>query len=327
VVSPSRQLRRRVIGYPKRPPEATIDNAGFEFRHCLAGRAPIVCGLPREPVLAVGDLVDCASGCAAPASAGGRALVGVVIDIDDRRAWVIANADAVYAVYDPHPRDPATPVALTGGSGDHGVTDDDDGELEVVTACTTDEPTLVRIRAGRHHALALAATEGEGADRLSLQDERRLVAAAVAGDGVAGDVLIEALRPAIAAIARERAAAPADLGTLLPRGEAGARRALARYDPTLGTPFWGYAAWWVGEAMTQASAPDGPPARLSRPRRLADGLPEPGRRILAEHYGLGCPARPLDEIGAELGVGADRVRVIEEQALEQLRAAAGVAEA
>jgi DNA-directed RNA polymerase specialized sigma subunit len=34
-------------------------------------------------------------------------------------------------------------------------------------------------------------------------------------------------------------------------GVAGLLRALERYDATLGTPFWYYAAWWVRQAMQQ----------------------------------------------------------------------------
>jgi RNA polymerase sigma factor (sigma-70 family) len=34
-------------------------------------------------------------------------------------------------------------------------------------------------------------------------------------------------------------------------GVLGLLRALERYDPDLGTPFWAYASWWVREAMQQ----------------------------------------------------------------------------
>ncbi len=38
---------------------------------------------------------------------------------------------------------------------------------------------------------------------------------------------------------------------LLQEGVVGLLRALERYDPTRGTPFWPYAAWWVRQAMQQ----------------------------------------------------------------------------
>jgi RNA polymerase sigma factor (sigma-70 family) len=44
----------------------------------------------------------------------------------------------------------------------------------------------------------------------------------------------------------------------------GLLRALQRYDPTRGTPFWGYASWWVRQAMQQLVA------EVTRPVVLSD---------------------------------------------------------
>jgi RNA polymerase sigma factor (sigma-70 family) len=57
-------------------------------------------------------------------------------------------------------------------------------------------------------------------------------------------------------------------------------------------------------------------------RELADRLDERERRILSGHYGLGLPRQTLSEIGADLGLTAERVRQIEVGALEKLRHAA-----
>jgi RNA polymerase sigma factor (sigma-70 family) len=56
-------------------------------------------------------------------------------------------------------------------------------------------------------------------------------------------------------------------------------------------------------------------------RARTEDLGDRERMILADHYGLGRPARTLREIGEDLGVSPERVRQIEERALEKLRVA------
>lgn len=58
---------------------------------------------------------------------------------------------------------------------------------------------------------------------------------------------------------------------------------------------------------------------LGEMRELADELDERARSVLRAHFGLGQPARTLNEIGAGLGVTAERARQIEADALRQLR--------
>jgi RNA polymerase sigma factor (sigma-70 family) len=64
---------------------------------------------------------------------------------------------------------------------------------------------------------------------------------------------------------------------------------------------------------------------IDQVRALTEHLGEREREILAEHYGLGRPARTLREIGDDLGVSPERVRQLEERALEKLRDAVLIA--
>lgn len=57
-------------------------------------------------------------------------------------------------------------------------------------------------------------------------------------------------------------------------------------------------------------------------RGLADDLDERERTVLWRHYGLGQAPQTLTRIGSDLGLSAERIRQIEEQALEKLREAA-----
>jgi RNA polymerase sigma factor (sigma-70 family) len=77
--------------------------------------------------------------------------------------------------------------------------------------------------------------------------------------------LVESFMPLIGSLARIYAHAPTvDRSELMQEGVVGMLRALERYDPELGTPFWAYASWWVRQAMQQVVS------ELSRPVVLSD---------------------------------------------------------
>lgn len=101
--------------------------------------------------------------------------------------------------------------------------------------------------------------------RLPAATERRLVAAAQAGDPRAREELVEAFLPLIAGVARVyRGSETITRLELMQEGVVGLLRALERYDATMGVPFWGYASWWVRQAMQQLIA------ELTRPLVLSD---------------------------------------------------------
>ncbi len=109
------------------------------------------------------------------------------------------------------------------------------------------------------------AEERGGRRRLTDAEERRLVLAAKKGAEPCRAELVEAFTPLIASVARAYRNSPSiDRRELMQEGVAGLLDALERYDPSLGTPFWAYASWWVRQAMQQIVA------QLTRPIVLSD---------------------------------------------------------
>ena len=95
--------------------------------------------------------------------------------------------------------------------------------------------------------------------------ERQLVQEAIAGDRYARAQLVEAFLPLIGSVARNyRSSRQITRTELVQEGVVGLLRALERYDASLGVPFWGYASWWVRQAMQQLAA------ELTRPIVMSD---------------------------------------------------------
>jgi RNA polymerase primary sigma factor len=104
-----------------------------------------------------------------------------------------------------------------------------------------------------------------GRTRLRPSVERELVVAAEGGDAAARARLVEAFLPTIGGMARMyRGSAAVERSELMQEGVVGLLRALKRYDPEMGTPFWAYASWWVRQAMQQLVA------EMTRPMGLSD---------------------------------------------------------
>jgi RNA polymerase sigma factor (sigma-70 family) len=128
--------------------------------------------------------------------------------------------------------------------------------------------------------------------------ERELVALAQAGDPRARAELIEAFLPLVASVARAYRSSPRiERVELLQEGVVGLLRALERYDPERGVPFWGYASWWVRQAMQQLVS------ELARPVVLSDRALRQLARIKDVHrtYLQGEGREPSH---AELAAGA-----------------------
>src|SRR4051795_5167801 len=100
--------------------------------------------------------------------------------------------------------------------------------------------------------------------RLPPAAERRLVLAA-RENAEDRERLIEGFMPLIGSVARLYRGFPTvDHQELMQEGVVGLLRALQRYDPEMGTPFWAYASWWVRQSMQQLVS------ELTRPVVLSD---------------------------------------------------------
>jgi RNA polymerase sigma factor (sigma-70 family) len=150
------------------------------------------------------------------------------------------------------------------------ITDDESELLEAqsLAARALDEDLAAGLRHGRLGGETSSAgylRDLGDRPRLPAAVERRLIDAAQAGDRRAREELVEAFVPLIAGVARVyRGSQTISRLELVQEGVVGLLRALERYDPGLGVPFWGYAVWWVRQAMQQLIA------ELTRPLVLSD---------------------------------------------------------
>lgn len=162
-------------------------------------------------------------------------------------------------------------------------------------------------RAGPRTAVTSAAYLDSLGRRGQMPDdpERALVAAAKGGDRRARAALVEEFMPLIASVARTyRHTERVERIELLQEGVVGLLRALERYDPALGTPFWAYASWWVRQAMQQLVA------ELTRPVVLSDRALRSLSRVRdAYERELRSTGREpgRDELAAAAGIRRDQV--------------------
>jgi len=92
-----------------------------------------------------------------------------------------------------------------------------------------------------------------------------LIVAAEGGDTTARRQLVESFLPAIGSVARRfDVGGRVQRSELMQEGVAGLLFAARRYDPRMGTPFWGYASYWVRKAMQELVA------EMTRPAALSD---------------------------------------------------------
>lgn len=144
-----------------------------------------------------------------------------------------------------------------------------------------------------------------GRARLPQSAEQRLVRAAVTGDARARAELVEAFLPLIGSVARTyRTSREVSRIELMQEGVVGLLRALERYDPELGTPFWAYASWWVRQAMQQLVS------ELTRPVVLSDRALRQLAQLKEAHRTIQNAtgqAPTLTQLADRTGVDADQL--------------------
>ncbi|HUA44519.1 MAG TPA: sigma-70 family RNA polymerase sigma factor [Solirubrobacteraceae bacterium] len=163
----------------------------------------------------------------------------------------------------------------------------------------------LRLRRSTARAASRDYIRGLGEEgRLPRAAEHELILAAVAGDHHARSRLVEEFLPLIGGVARNYRSSPQiSRAELIQEGVVGLLRALERYDPTLGTPFWAYASWWVRQAMQQLVA------ELTRPFVMSDRALRQLAEIKDAHAGLLREGRSgtLAELGERTGLQASQL--------------------
>jgi RNA polymerase sigma-32 factor len=86
---------------------------------------------------------------------------------------------------------------------------------------------------------------------LSLEEERALVAAALAGDASASKRLVQSHLRLVLKIAARYERRGLSVEDLVSEGTVGLLEALGRFEPARGVRFAGYAAWWIRARISQ----------------------------------------------------------------------------
>ena len=179
------------------------------------------------------------------------------------------------------------------------------GKVDLLTA--SEEVNLaMKIQAGTEATEKLEAAE-RGELELTRAEQRRLMRIEQVGLDAKQDLISANLR-LVVSIAKRYVGRGMLFLDLIQEGNLGLIRAVEKFDYTRGFKFSTYATWWIRQAITRAIADQARTIRI--PVHMVETINKlirVQRQLLQE---LGRDPTP-EEIGAEIGMSADRVREIQ----------------
>ena len=130
---------------------------GFQFRHRMNGGNKTVLDLlvAATATLTKGDILTLSTGEVALGATNDAAFLGIALETvagvnSTTRIEVIADADAVYGIYDANARLVGATLDIAGTTGLMTVASSSNADLTVVAESTATEETLVMFTNGEH---------------------------------------------------------------------------------------------------------------------------------------------------------------------------------